>query len=253
MGGACAGPCDDERVESFWEFLGNYWWLAFIFGGSIAAAGRQVLKTTDKMSKRRLERYRIRQAYKHGHEAAIGDRATERQAFVSATERLMTDHTAVDDRWLAYELDPVKLLEYPLMTDMREAVTVDFHRAKRLADSLRPAAPSDITDRETQREYREAVHAYASAFEVAEAEARRVRQGGFSTDERARIATAMKLLRLALDDAASPDERQSAYQRVRREIDGLIVLPAATDEVVTGRIAGQLPRSAPTDGSAPQP
>jgi len=233
-------------VDWFPEFAGHYWWLLFVFGGPIVAGVRGVSRSLSTASTQRaalkLERYRIKQAYAHGQQLEAADAETSRQAFVAATRRLMDSHAEVTQRWLGYELDAVQLLEYPLMTDMREDVTVAFHKAKRHADSLRPAAAEDITDRETQREYRDAVNAYASAFDIAEVEARRVRQGGFSTDERAKIATALKLLRLALDEGASPDERQSAYQRVRREIEGLIVLPSAATEAVERRIA-QLPQA----------
>ncbi|WP_240134122.1 hypothetical protein [Actinotalea caeni] len=234
-------------MEGFWDFASHYWWLLFVFGGPIGAAVTGIAKHLRKASERRaelkLERYRIQQQYKHGKAIEAADAETSRQAFVAATQRLMDTHDEVNRRWLAYELDAVRLLEYPLMTDMREEVTVAFHRARRLADSLRPEEAAHVTDRETQREYRDAVTAYASAFDVAEAEAKRVRQGGFSTDERARIATALKLLRLALDDAASPEERQSAYQRVRREIDGLIVLPTGATDAVEERITRELPRA----------
>ena len=232
-------------MEGFWEFAGSYWWLLFVFGGPIGAGiagiAKHVSKASERRAELRLERYRIKQAYAHGQQLEAADAETSRQAFVAATQRLIDTHDAVTRRWLDYELDAVRLLEYPLMTDMREEVTVAFHKAKRLADSLRPDSAEQVVDRETQREYRDAVTAYASAFDVAEAEARRVRQGGFSTDERAKLATALKLLRLALDDAASPEERQSAYQRVRREIDGLIVLPDGATDAVEQRIAGQLP------------
>lgn len=233
-------------MEGFWEFASSYWWLIFVFGGPVGAGIAAITKNLSKASERRaelrLERYRIKQQYAHGKVLEAADAQTSREAFVTATQRLMDTHDEVTQRWLSYELDAVRLLEYPLITDMREEVTVAFHKAKRLADSLRPDEAAHVTDRETQREYRDAVTAYASAFDIAEAEAKRVRQGAFSTDERAKIATALKMLRLALDEGASPDERQSAYQRVRREIDGLIVLPAGATDLVEDRIARQLPQ-----------
>lgn len=233
-------------MDGFWDFAGHFWWLVFVFAGPLAAGIRAASKNLGAASERRaelkLDKYRIAQAYAHDREVDAADAETGRRAFVAATQRLMDSQDEVTQRWLGYELDAVRLLEYPLMTDMREESTVTFHRAKRLAESLRPAEAADITDRETQREYRDAVNAYASAFDIAEAEARRVRQGNFSTDERASIATALKMLRLALDEAASPEERQTAYQRVRREIDGLIVLPRSATDAVERRIA-QLPRA----------
>ena len=45
--------------------------------------------------------------------------------------------TATDGRWLDYELDFAKLLDLPLMTDMRSPLTMEFHKAKLRADLLR--------------------------------------------------------------------------------------------------------------------
>ncbi|MBZ5869692.1 hypothetical protein LAQ72_27990, partial [Escherichia coli] len=58
--------------------------------------------------------------------------------------RLFADHDAVNSRWLAYELDVAKLIDFPMMSDVREPLTVEFLRAKRLADGLRPAVPTDL-------------------------------------------------------------------------------------------------------------
>ena len=51
-----------------------------------------------------------------------------------------TAHDAVNRRWLDYELDVGKLIDFPVMTDVREPLTVAFLRAKRQADGLRPEA-----------------------------------------------------------------------------------------------------------------
>lgn len=242
-------------MDGFWAFAGNFWWLIFVLGGPIAAVIGTVSKNANKASERRakmrLERYRIKHGAQTAAQQVEADAVTSRETFVAATRRLVEEHDETSQRWFAYETDPVKLLEYPLMTDMREDATVAFHRAKRTADSLRPDDAEQVTDRTTQREYREAVHAYAAAFDVAEAEARRVRQSGFSTDERDSLARALRMLRLALDDAASPGERQSAYKRVQKEIDGLIVLPQATTDAVERRIAGHLPASPSSPTPAP--
>ncbi len=69
----------------------------------------------------------------------------------------MDSHDAVNRRWLDYELDVGKLIDFPVMTDVREPLTVAFLRAKRTADGLRPGAPEDITTAARLAEYREAV------------------------------------------------------------------------------------------------
>lgn len=95
-------------------------------------------------------------------------------------------------------------------------------------------------DRGAQSEYRNAVHEYISAFEVAEAEAIRRRRSDFSDDEQQRMARAQNLLHLAQDEAATREERQIAYARAGRELDGLIVLPAPARASIERRIAGQI-------------
>jgi len=137
--------------------------------------------------------------------------------------------------------DIAKLLDFPLMTDMRNPLTIAFHKAKRQADLLRPERPENLlSDRTAQLEYRDAVHEYVSAFDIAETEAIRRRRSDFSEDDQQRLARAQHLLRLAQDDAASPQERQNAYARASKELDGLIVLPAPVRTSIERRIAAAI-------------
>ena len=97
-----------------------------------------------------------------------------------------------------------------------------------------------LPDRDAQLEYRDAVHEYVAAFEVAEAEAIRRRRSDFSPEGQQRLERAQNLLRLASDGAATPQERRNAYSRARKELDGLIVLPAATRASIERKIAGEI-------------
>ena len=54
------------------------------------------------------------------------------------------------------------------------------------------------------------------------------------------MARAQNLLHLAQDEAATREERQIAYARAGRELDGLIVLPAQARASIERRIAGQI-------------
>ncbi|AQA03283.1 hypothetical protein BVC93_13625 [Mycobacterium sp. MS1601] len=158
-----------------------------------------------------------------------------------AIQRTVVEHDRTDTRWLEYELDPITLLEYPLMTDLTEAVTERFHRAKWRADLLRPqAAESLLDDRDSAAEYRQAVEEYVSAFNVAEAEARRRRDAGYSDAEKQRLHRARSLLRVASDDAATNQEREQAYRQARKELDGLVELPERTRAQIERGIAGEL-------------
>jgi hypothetical protein len=155
--------------------------------------------------------------------------------------RIVGEHDRTDTRWLDYELDIAKLLDYPMMTDMRDPLTIGFHKAKLRADFLRPAKAEDLLDdREAAAKYLAAVEDYVTAFDIAEAEAKRRRRNDFSQDGQQRIARAQSLLRVASDSGATPQERQQAYDRARRELDGLIVLPATTLASIERGISGQL-------------
>jgi hypothetical protein len=97
-----------------------------------------------------------------------------------------------------------------------------------------------VGDRDAQLEYRNAVDEYISAFEIAEVEAIRRRRSDFSADDQQRLARAQNLLHLAQDEAATREERQNAYLRATKELDGLIVLPAPARASIERRIAGQI-------------
>jgi hypothetical protein len=165
------------------------------------------------------------------------NKSAQRQAIV----RTVREHDRTDTRWLDYEMDVSKLLDYPLMTDMRDPLTQRFHRAKLRADLLRPADAADLLDDSgAARDYRDAVEEYVTAFDVAEAEAIRKRRTDFSREEQQRLSRAHSALRIATDTAATPQERERAFDVARRELDGLIVLPERTRAAIERGIAGEL-------------
>jgi hypothetical protein len=172
---------------------------------------------------------------------AGGPQPTTKSAQWQAIVRTVREHDRTDTRWLDYEIDITKLLDYPLMTDMRDPLTERFHRAKLRADLLRPADAGDLLDDSVAaREYRDAVEEYVTAFDVAEAEAMRRRRSGFSREEQQRLSRAHSTLRIATDTAATPQERERAFEVARRELDGLIVLPERTRAAIERGIAGEL-------------
>ncbi|WP_434616076.1 hypothetical protein [Arthrobacter sp. A5] len=216
-------------MQSILNFVGHFWWLVFPLSGVVGGWARAWTRAGERRYQRKLELYKVKNQ-------------AQRVEQVRADEvgQLMTTHDGVNKRWLAYELDVGKLIDFPMMTDVREPLTVAFLRAKREADGLRPGSPEEITAKGRLDEYRAAVNGYEVAFEVAEREARRVRDSSFTGPERQRLATARKLITIAVDDAATPAERQTAYRRARRELDGLIVLPDATVASLEEKVARML-------------
>lgn len=155
--------------------------------------------------------------------------------------RTVKEHDRTDTRWLDYELDISKLLDYPLMTDMRDPLTERFHRAKLRADLLRPAKAEDLLDdADAASRYLDAVESYVTAFDAAESEAIRRRRKDFSADEQQRLTRAQSALRVAVDSGATSQERERAYGLARRELDGLIVLPERARTAIERGIAGEL-------------
>jgi hypothetical protein len=223
------------------HFAANFWWLVFPLGGAIGGGLRAIAAASERRADRRLERYRLKQQAKIAVAEASGRTRNNDESYRRELVKLIAAHDRTDARWLEYEVDIAKLLDFPMMTDMRAPLTIAFHKAKRHADLLRPERPDDLVgDHDAQLEYRNAVHEYVSAFEIAEAEATRRRRSDFSEDEQQRLARAQHLLDLAQDEAATREERQNAYARASKELDGLIVLPAPTRAGIERRIAGQI-------------
>jgi hypothetical protein len=223
-------------VQPLLDFFAHNWWLVFPLSGMAGGWLRAWSKASERRHQRKIELYKLK------HHAVQAEEAT-----TAEIQLLMSTHSDINKRWLDYELDVGKLIDYPVMTDVREPLTVAFLRAKREADGLRPAAPADITSKARMDEYRAAVNSFQIAFEIAEREAKRIKDRNFSEPDRERLATARKLLRIAEDEAATPAERQTAYKRARRGLEGLIVLPDATIAALEAKVAPVLGAGEATD------
>lgn len=250
-------------MQEVFGFIGSYWWLAFPLFGVLAAVGRAWERGARMRHKRRLEVMHAKAELKAATRGSTGaipiaDRVTSAvTAGMNATpatagtptqlERLFAAHDAVTARWLEYELDVAKIIAFPAMSDGRQPLTAAFLRAKRVADGARPASVTARISKDQLAEYRDAVTDFEVAFDVAERDARRLRDSSFTQAERKRLDTAKQLLGIAIDQAATPAERQVAYRRVREELDGLILLSDEAIEVLEGKVALEL-----TTGSVAQ-
>ena len=222
-------------MDEFWAFAQHYWWLAFPFMAVVGGFARRWELGARSRHKRRLEILQAKAALKAATSPKQVAHATEPKPITKASptqaqvEKLFAAHDAVTARWLDYELDVAKLIAYPTISDGRQPLTAAFLRAKKTADRLRPDSPkAHLTDAELSA-YAGAVTDYEVAFDVAEREARRIKDSDFTDAERKRLATAQQLLSVATDGAATPAERQVAYKRVREELDGLI---AVSDDAI---------------------
>ena len=258
-------------MDQVLTFLGSYWWLVFPAMGVIGWVGSAWERGARLRHKRRLEVMHAKAELKSAQAAARGKAvpaaslptitaptatagtpgAPARETQATQLERLFAEHDAVTARWLEYELDVAKIIAFPAMSDGRQPLTAAFLRAKRVADGLRPASPKAKLTKEQLAEYRNAVADFEVAFDVAERDARRIRDSGFSEVERKRLDTAKKLLTVAIDEAATPAERQLAYRRVREELDGLISISDEAIEVLENKVMLELgPTTAPPRADA---
>jgi hypothetical protein len=212
----------------------EFWWLILLLGGMVIAGLRAMSAARQSPG----ERFFVTQLRTTAAQASERGSDTAHRREMT---RVLDEHNRTDARWLDYEIDVAKLLDFPTMTDMRDPFTMRFHKAKLRADLLRPVSVEALLgDRDAQLDYRDAVHDYVTAFDAAEAEAMRRRRSDFSAEGQQRLARAQSLLRLASDSAATPQERQRAYDRARKELDGVIVLPATTRAAIERQIARQL-------------
>ena len=248
-----------EFWDGFWAFAQHYWWLAFPLMGVGGGLARRWQVLSRQRHVQRLETLRLKGEIKAAQLAARGQVAPQvspREAAAQQTNaakellgRLFAEHDEITARWLEYELDVAKMIAYPAMSDGRQPLTAAFLRAKKIADALRPSSTEAKVSEQQVSEYLDAVGAYAVAFEIAEKDARRLRDSTFTEAERKRLDRAQQLLKVAVDESATQAERNVAYKRVRDELEGLILLSDEAVDVLEKQVAREI--SAAPDATAP--
>ncbi|ERG64893.1 hypothetical protein L332_10615 [Agrococcus pavilionensis RW1] len=134
--------------------------------------------------------------------------------------RLRDEHDRLTARWIAYETDAAKAIDYPAMSDASSPALQEFLREQRLALELRPAsldtrmAPADFAA------YRDAVRRATHAFDAAEHDARR---GAGERPPSASTTTDWSALAQELLETAQGAIARSAeaWQRDRRRRPGI--------------------------------
>ncbi len=234
----------------------NFWWIIFPLMGVAGGAAKAWERGARARHERRLEVMRAKAELRGVRTGAIATApatAPETEApHRQQLQKLFAAHDDVTHRWLDYELDVAKLIAFPAMSDGRQPLTAAFLRAKKLADGLRPDSVDVRIAKDQLAEYRAAVTDYEVAFDVAERDARRIRDSSFSDSERKRLDTAKQLLTVAIDQAATPAERQLAYRRVREELDGLISVSDEAIDVLEKKVALELTTGTTDAASARQ-
>lgn len=248
-------------MQEFWQWAGSYWWLLFPIMGMAGGAAKAWEQGSKRRHERRLETLKVKAQLKTAEIEARaltqqgkrrGPSVVDTTASVAPNDlvaRLFAEHDEITGRWLDYELDVAKLIAFPAMSDGRQPLTAAFLRAKRTADALRPTSADAKVSEQQVTEYLQAVGDYAVAFEIAEKDARRLRDSTFTEPERKRLDRAQQLLKVAVDESATQAERNVAYKRVREELDGLILLSDDAVTVLEKKVAREI--SAPQAPATP--
>lgn len=145
---------------------------------------------------------------------------------------------AVKKEWSSYEMDLVKILDYPAVANMSFPATSDFHKAMRQVNVLVPEGVPSVTT--SPAVLSEAVLDLEHKFDVMIAEAKRSKWSIFTDDERISLRTAQNLLSIAINAASSPNERQIAYKRLIREVEGILAFPEKALLELEARIAPEI-------------
>lgn len=130
----------------------------------------------------------------------------------------------VEDNWLDTQSDIIQILKYPMFADMREPLVRDFHTQLSISKSL--------SKRTLGNDFMIAVSSLKTSWDSLECEARRVELLNFNEGERKKILMATNLMNIALNEASSPPERQSAYKKAMEQLKGLLTIPHRAMQVV---------------------
>lgn len=146
---------------------------------------------------------------------------------IAGWEQLMSRYNDVITRWTSYEMDILKVIDYPLLTDMTAPTTIAFHQSMRHARMLTPKEKKPTEDY-LSSEFAEAVTELEKSFDIAESTAKRSQWKQYDRDEQKKLSRAKDMLALALDDAGTSHERQIAYRGAMKILSGLIDVPVMT-------------------------
>lgn len=116
-----------------------------------------------------------------------------------------------------YQKDIVKIIKYPLMVDTTDPFTAKMMMLFNKAQRLRGFSDN--------KQFSETVDALEEAFLAAESNALRLSVTKLSEDEKKKTVKATDLLRIAMDDAASDNEKQVAFKQGLKQLEGIILVP----------------------------
>lgn len=130
-------------------------------------------------------------------------------------------------RWLSYETDVRKAMDFPLMRDLNHPLVQRTVAAMSQAQSMHREHPPVLSDdvEPSQQPFVLAADEFHTALKRAVAEAHRVRRSLLTRAQRKNLDTAERLFAIVTDPAAAPNERQMALKQMNRLLEGIISVP----------------------------
>lgn len=152
-------------------------------------------------------------------------------------KEIMDNHTRIRAEWMTYETDLLKMIDYPMLTDMSEPVTIELHKALKNAVLHSPKSLKGL-DRVSfvDSDYAKAVSELDTAWHVAESKAKLANWSKFDKEEQKSLQRAKDLLNLAMDSGATASERQISYKAAMKALKGLINAPEKTILTIEDKI-----------------
>lgn len=136
---------------------------------------------------------------------------------VSSPERKRLDD--IEQKYAEYEKDIVKIIKYPIMTDLTNTYTASFSSALRKTQRL--------YDEGEMTAYKDSLDTLDDAFHIAESNARKISLSQLLPDERNKVTDARQMLALAMDEASSETEKKNAFKAAMRNLEGIVAVPDA--------------------------
>lgn len=125
----------------------------------------------------------------------------------------------IEQKYAEYEKDIVKIIKYPIMTDLTNSFTATFNSA--LRKTRRLYEEGEI------KAYKDSLDTLEDAFHVAESNARKISLSQLLPNERNKVSDARQMLALAMNDVSSDTEKKNAFKGAMRNLEGIVVIPDA--------------------------
>lgn len=204
-------PAPHDSSPPPWE------WIGFVALGLVVAAILTVLivflvkALRRAAAKRRIaKRKAIEREKRHArHRAEWSD--------------LLVKEKTLGSRWLEYEDSPEKILRYPIMRQLNDPKIAPVVEAMGRAKAYRTEEPPDLDENPVETEYAKAVSQFEVSLDEAERYAKKVRWNNFTPDERKKAQQALNHLKRAMDTRNYPGERRTAYERVAKLMEDLMI------------------------------